>query len=275
MFEEVAPGVFSVSHRHVEGKNGIVIGERTAVAIDTGTYPDEGQAMAKFIQERGLSSDRLIYTHGHNDHILGSHAFKDGEVIASALTLSVMQQTLSASAKRQDTSLEQLEAQVAWPTITFTGELHLDLGGKHIRLFPTPGHSDDSISVYVEEDRVLIAADAIFSGIVPAIGAGDGRQLESTLHTFKEMEIEVIVPGHGAVLRGPNNIKEWLDWELDYLGRIRTFVREELNKGNSAEIVAGLTTFDKFIGGRLPIGKHGMVNRHRGTVTKIIQEELG
>ena len=52
MLTEVAPGVFGVDHRVAAGKNGIVSGERAALAIDTGHYPDERQAMADFIRAR-------------------------------------------------------------------------------------------------------------------------------------------------------------------------------------------------------------------------------
>ena len=34
MFSEEAPGVFSVASRFVDGKNGVVIGDRIALAID-------------------------------------------------------------------------------------------------------------------------------------------------------------------------------------------------------------------------------------------------
>ena len=50
MFTEVAPGIFSVDHQVVEGKNGIVFGSRVGLAIDTGNTPEEGRAMAAFLQ---------------------------------------------------------------------------------------------------------------------------------------------------------------------------------------------------------------------------------
>jgi hypothetical protein len=53
MFIELVPGVWSFDHRVVEGKNGIIVGSRGALAIDAGHYPDEGQAMADFIRGRG------------------------------------------------------------------------------------------------------------------------------------------------------------------------------------------------------------------------------
>jgi hypothetical protein len=56
MLTEVAPGVFGVDHRVAAGKNGIVSGERAALAIDTGHYPDEGQAMVDFPGQRACES---------------------------------------------------------------------------------------------------------------------------------------------------------------------------------------------------------------------------
>jgi acetyl-CoA carboxylase carboxyl transferase subunit alpha len=41
---EVAPGVFTLEHRVVEGKNAVIFGARGALAIDCGTDPDEGRA---------------------------------------------------------------------------------------------------------------------------------------------------------------------------------------------------------------------------------------
>jgi cyclase len=275
MLTEVAPGVFSVDHRVAAGKNGIVIGERAALAIDTGHYPDEGQAMADFIRAQGRAPDRLTFTHGHGDHILGSGGFLGAEVIAHVLTPSVMRGKLPMLAGRVGVSPEQLEAQIAWPTITFTGELRVDLGGKHVRLFPTPGHSEDSVSVYVEENHVLFGGDTVFSEIIPAIGDGDGAELESTLRALAEMDIEILVPGHGKIRHGTESVREWLGWLADYLARVRAFVRDELGRGQAPEVVADAVSYQRVVEGRLSPDKHGMVKRHRSTVEKIVREELG
>jgi hypothetical protein len=42
LVHELAPGVFSVDSRFVDGKNGIVIGKRAALAIDGSNCEDEG-----------------------------------------------------------------------------------------------------------------------------------------------------------------------------------------------------------------------------------------
>ena len=76
MFTEEASGVFGVASRFVDGKNGIVVGERAALAIDCSNYEDEGQAMADFICDKGFAPDRLVLTHGHGDHIGGNGHIK-------------------------------------------------------------------------------------------------------------------------------------------------------------------------------------------------------
>lgn len=275
MFTEVAPGVYAVDHRHVEGKNGIVIGERATLAIDAGSHPDEGQAMADDIRAQGRQADRLAYTHGHGDHVLGSAAFRGGETYAHVLTPWVMQRTLSRVAERTGIPKAQLEAQVSWPTTTFTGELSLDLGGKHVRLFPTPGHSPDSISVYVKEGRVLFGGDTVFSEFVPAVSDGHALTLESTLWVLLDLEIEVLVPGHGPVVYGAAESRAWLEWLADYLVRVRALVIDGLDQGEPPAALAEALSFQQVVGDRIPAGKHGMVDRHRAVVNKVIQEELG
>lgn len=271
---EVASGVFSVDHRVVEGKNGIVIGQRATLAIDTGNYPDEGQAMVDFIQTHGLAPRLLVLTHGHGYHILGSSAFARADVISHALTPEVIQRTVPQLAKRAGVVPEQLTSQISWPTLCFTDELRVDLGSKHVRLFPTPGHSVDCISPYVKEDQVLFGGDAVFSSIILVVSEGDSAVLESTLRALAEMPIGTLVPGHGPILVGKSAVRGWLCWLADYLARVRALVREKLDRGSGPEAVADAAGFEKLVGHRIPAGKHGMIRRHSATVEKIIREEM-
>jgi glyoxylase-like metal-dependent hydrolase (beta-lactamase superfamily II) len=273
MISKVAPGVFVVDHECVEGKNGIVIGERAALAIDTGIAPQEGQAMADFIRSRKHDPDRLAFTHGHGDHVLGSAAFLGAEVIASRQSPALMRQSLPQWAERAGVSPDDLEARIAWPNMTFVGGLYIDLGDKHVRLFGTPGHSPDSISAYVEEDRVLFAGDTVFSGILPSISNGDSRELQAALRMLSNMRVEVLVPGHGAVLQGVENVQEWLQWLIAYLERVQAFVRAGLEKGQESEAIVALAEYGHLVGDRVPMDAHNMFERHRNVVVKIVQEE--
>ena len=273
MFSEEAPSVFSVASRFVDGKNGLIFGSRRALAVDGSNFPDEGQAMADFVRGRGWEPSRLVLTHGHGDHILGAAPLAGGEVFAHALTPGVMREQIPAFARRWEASEAEAEARLAWPTVTFRGDLWMDLGDKRVRVFETPGHSVDGTSVYVEEDRLLFPGDTVVTGIVPAIGNGDSRAMEATLRRLMELEVEVLVPGHGRVLHGADRVQDWLRWQAGYLSGVRARVREALDGGKDAEAAADTADFETLIGNRLPADAHGMPGRHRATVMRIVEEE--
>jgi cyclase len=272
MFTEIAAGIFAVEHRVVEGKNGIVFGQRMALAIDAGHEPEEGQAMAAFIRERGMTPDRLALTHGHGDHVLGGGALAGGEVFAHAATPGVIRRHLPGWAERAGLSPDEMRARLPLPTITFTDELQIDLGGRAARLFPAPGHSEDGVCVFLEEERILFAGDSVVTGIVPAIGDGDSRTLEESLRRLAGMEIEQVVAGHGPVLRGADRVREWIGWLAEYLAGIRAAVWTGLDRGEEPTRVAEAVKFRAHVGNRLPEERHGMPRRHRNTVEKIVAE---
>lgn len=274
MFSEVADGVFSVDSRFVEGKNGIILGRRGALTVDVGLYPDEGQAMADFVRSKGWQPDRVVLTHGHHDHVLGGVAYQGAEVFAHIKTPDVIRENLPAWAGRMKEPAEQLAARVLWPTVTFSHELTIGLGDKHCRVFPTPGHSPDSVSVLVSEGQVLFTGDAAVTGIVPAVQFYDAGLTEASQRMLATLDAEVMVTGHGPVIRGRAQVRDWLLWQADYLARVRERVRRELRRGLDPDLVLKMVSYDEFVGKRLPADRHNMTGRHVNTVNKIIQEEL-
>jgi len=275
MFEEIAAGVFSAEHEVAEGKNAIVFGRRGALAIDGGTYEREGQAMADFIREKGYQPDRLALTHGHGDHVLGAKPLAAGEVYAHAKTPGVIRRHAVSWAARQEREVDELIGALVMPTITYTHELCIDLGDLSVRFLPTPGHSEDGVSAYVKEHKLLIGGDAVVTGIVPAIGDGDSRVLEASLRALAQMDIEVLLPGHGPAVYGKQEVRGWIEWEAGYLAGARARVRDLLAAGLVGEALLDEVSFDELVKGRLSSEKHGMRKRHRATVEVILQEEIG
>lgn len=273
MFTEEAPGVFSVASRFVDGLNGVIVGKRGAIAIDCSNYVDEGQAIADFIRERGHKTNDIVLTHGHGDHIYGAEPLNSGQVFGHVHTTPKIQSQLTTIAKTWECSEEAATSKLPWPTVSYQDELWIDLGDKHLWMFPTPGHSNDGVSVYVEEDKLLFSGDSVVNGIVAAIGDGDSAILESSLGRLMELDIEILVPGHGFTIHGREQVRDWLRWQAGYLASVRDRVREELNLGKDREAVAQAVDFEMFIGDRLPIDRNGMPKRHRNTVDKIVEEE--
>ncbi len=272
VFEEVAPGIFTAEHAVAEGKNAIILGERRALSVDAGTHADEGAAMARFVADRGYDVDRFALTHGHSDHVLGSSAFAACDVYAHALTPPAMERGIPGWAGRQDVSEHECRAALAWPTVTFTDELSVDLGEVTVRMLRTPGHSEDGVSMWIPSRRALVAGDAVPTCIVPAIGDGDSRVLQATLYRLMAMEIDVLISGHGPVLHGVTRTREWLGWLAAYLAGIRTAVTVLAHAGAAVEDIAEQIAFEDHARNHLPADMHGMPRRHRATVDAIVRE---
>ncbi|MCZ6636459.1 MAG: MBL fold metallo-hydrolase, partial [bacterium] len=273
MFTEEAPGVYSVASRFVDGKNGIVVGERGAVAVDGSNYEEEGQAMADFIRGQGFEPNRLMLTHGHGDHILGAGPLAGGDVYGHVLTPEVIRSQASRQAEKWGVSVAEAEDRLLKVNVVFKDELWLDLGNKRVWVFPTPGHSPDGVSIFVEEDRLLFAGDSVVNGIVAAIGNGHSEVLQQSLNKLMKMDIDVLVPGHGTTIHGADKIQDWLRWQAGYLSSVRAVVREGLDAGKALESVVESVDYETFIGDRLPADRNGMVQRHRATVGKIVEEQ--
>jgi glyoxylase-like metal-dependent hydrolase (beta-lactamase superfamily II) len=158
--------------------------------------------------------------------------FPQADVVAHALCRTLLTQIGVPALEEVRVEESELEDVVLrLPGITFEdGELGLRLGGRLIRLIHAPGHTEDSVMVYVEDDRVLFAADTIMP--VPSIVDGDMDALRVSLQKVAELPIENMVQGHGEViLRG--EVKGIVETSLGYLDTIEAKVARalEVDKG--------------------------------------------
>ncbi len=211
---------------------GAITGPQWAVVIDTLALPEETLAMRAFIEEQlGVPVRYVINTHYHADHTWGNCFFPGATIVSHLRCREMIEQRGPASlesARRQNPVFRQVK--LVPPHLTFSdGNLSLRVGKKNLILMPTPGHSQDGISVLVEEDRVLFAGDAFMP--LPYIVDGDPELLTNTIKSMAKMGLENIVQGHGdIILRG--EIDEAVKDNIAYLSTIRKSVKAALKKKN-------------------------------------------
>ena len=278
MPEKIAPGVYTLDHRVVEGKNAVVFGARGALAIDCGSDVEEGRASLNVARGRRPESLWLAMTHCHGDHALGSAAFWETgcEAIAHDAFPSNLRRHLERRALRAEggVSADDAAARLTSPTITFSDELRLDLGGKTLRFLHTPGHSADSACMYLEEERILFGGDTVVTCIPPAFGDGDSRAMETSFARLRELSVETLVAGHGRVLRGAEQIRAHLDWLVDYVSASRAAVERtrSTNKEDWIEAALREAPVERLYGPHIDLEAHGNNGRHRATITKLVEE---
>ncbi len=217
---------------------GAVTGPSWATVIDTLALPEETLAMRAVIEEElGVPVRYVINTHYHADHSWGNCFFPGATVIGHSRSREIMLERGQASlesARRTTPAFKQVK--IVPPHLTFDeGSLVLRVGKKNLILMGTPGHSQDGISVLVEEDRVLFAGDAFLP--LPYIVDGDPEDLVNTIKKIGKMGLENIIQGHGdIVLRG--EIDDAVKENLGYLSTIRKLVRTAMKKRNPLDALA-------------------------------------
>ncbi len=237
---------------------GAVVSPEGAVIIDTLPFPAETAEISDFIQNQLNTPVRyVINTHHHADHTYGTCLFKNADVVAHRKCrdlLDTVGRKGLAQAKGDTPELEMVE--VVLPNILLTrGTLDLHLGKKTLTLTHSPGHSHDSITVLVKEDRILFAADTMMP--LPYFVDGDIDDIERSLRIIPPMGLENIVQGHGElILRG--EIDDAVRSNLRYLDNVRKKVTRHIEKRRLRE---GLSQIDIESCGKNRIALTGLAAR--------------
>ncbi|MBK8417671.1 MBL fold metallo-hydrolase [Candidatus Villigracilis saccharophilus] len=243
--ERVSENVFWFqSEVYAQVTAGVIVGPQWAVVIDTLALPEETLGMREFIEhELGVQVRYVINTHYHADHTWGNCFFPGATVIGHARCRELLIEHGVPSlegAKKQNPNLRQVK--IVPPHLTFdSGELTMRVGKKNLVFSQSFGHSEDSISVLVEEDRVLFASDAFMP--LPYIVDGDLDELTVSIKKIGKMGLENIIQGHGdIILRG--EIDAAVKENLNYLNNIKKAVKSAGKRKNVEEYLDSITIED-------------------------------
>ena len=240
--ERVSENVFWFqSEVYAQVTAGVIVGPQWAVVIDTLALPEETLGMREFIEhELGVQVRYVINTHYHADHTWGNCFFPGATVIGHAkcreLLIELGIPSLE-SARKQNPSLRQVK--IVPPHLTFaSGELTMRVGKKNLVFSQAFGHSDDGISVLVEEDRVLFAGDAFMS--LPYVVDGDIDDMLASIKRIGRLGLENIIQGHGdIILRG--EIDAAVKENLNYLNNIKKAVKSAGKRKDVDEYLDSIT----------------------------------
>lgn len=224
------------SETYAQVTAGVIAGPKWAVVIDT-LMPQESLAMRDFIESKlNLSVRYVINTHHHADHSWGNCFFPAATIIAHDLCRQMLKDRSPSALEvaRQDNALYK-QLTIVPPQITFQkGSINLKVGKKHLQIYCTPGHSDDGISVLVEEDRILFTGDAFMP--VPFIVEGNIDQYIASTQSTLDLGLENIIQGHGEIiLRG--EIEDKVKENITYLKSIQKAVNTARRRKNPVEVL--------------------------------------
>ena len=215
---------------------GFIVTSEGIIMVDAPLLPTEASAWLREVSEYGQIR-YIINTDHHRDHALGS-TFFPGVVIAHKMTRRrlVLSERAIEQLRAFLTDADPEGAQMAaeyrpkLPGITFSRKLTLYSGRHIIQLIHLPGHTPNTIGVYLPQEKALFAGDSLVNGQRPFLGQANTASWLKTLERIKAMDVEVMIPGHGAPCG-----KEALEDLANYIRQVRQQVAAAIAKGLSKE----------------------------------------
>jgi len=161
----------------------------------------------------------LVLTHCHIDHCGGIPEFVSRfgvKVVAHQAGAEVL---ASRDALRTAATWYNMDVPEIAVDQTFSApELRLRVGGQELICLHTPGHSPDSISVYLDREgrRVLFGQD-VHGPFHPALGS-DVKQWRQSMEQLLALQADVLCEGHFGVYQPAAKVAAYI---RSYLKQVR------------------------------------------------------
>ena len=177
--------------------NVYLIKDEKTVLIDAGTGQDDCVEISVNKALDGRELDYLINTHAHFDHCGGNSRFNDAEVMihrddAKELLSGVLYGTSKFFGDDVPQKFDRL----------LVGGDKIELGHAVLEVLHTPGHTMGSISLFLEDDKILFTGDTLFTngGFGRTDLGGDEKILLQTLEALQDVNFELLYPGHEVIV---------------------------------------------------------------------------
>jgi cyclase len=241
---------------------GLIVDGESSLLVDTlfdlkltGEMLDE---MKRKVPQAG-TIDTLVNTHANGDHTFGNQLAGGARIVASKQTAEEMMEFPPAALEALTEMAPQMGLtgefmlecfgkfdfagiELTPATETFNGTFDLRVGDKDVQLIEVgPAHTRGDTLVLVPGDRVLFSGDILFHGGHPIVWAGPVSNWIAACDRILEMDVDVIVPGHG-----PLADKEAIRELRSYFEYIEAEARKRFEAGMTVLEAAKDIALDKY-----------------------------
>lgn len=141
----------------------------------------------------------ILLTHAHYDHIAGIPAVRE-QIGDCPIHCHEKDETMLRDPEK-NMSLWSGETVSFEADETFDGSSSFEIGGEHLTVLETPGHTPGSVSFHLEQSQLLFAGDTLFK---EGIGRTDlpGGDHQALLTSIRQNIMSLprgttVLPGHG------------------------------------------------------------------------------
>jgi hydroxyacylglutathione hydrolase len=211
---EVSGGVFAISD-HGWDKAYLVVGSKKALLVDTTWGMGDLAGAVRAITRLPLT---VVLTHGHSDHVSGSHQFAQVHIARDDMRL-LRQSFRRATRRRFAASFAHVlqkqgfspaewgEASLGTVTAVRDGDA-FELGGRRLEVVACPGHTRGCISLFDARAGCLFTGDSLLEGdiLVHLIDDALETYVESLERLGRLPGVRRLLPGHARTPISPKLI---------------------------------------------------------------------
>lgn len=217
---------------HVEDvKSYLIEGARDVAVLDTGMGVGDFAGLVARLSDR---RPRVVQTHAHWDHIGASRRFAEvlvhpaeADGLRAGYPADRFARKFAAEAVDRTRLPAGFDTAAGIPGREPTGWLEhgdrIDLGGRELEVFHTPGHSPGGVTFLDRQGRALFPGDLLYLGRMFVFFPGsDPAAFRDSLRLAAELagDVDAVYPAHDASPITPHDVREICDaFETVWAGR--------------------------------------------------------
>ena len=225
--------------------SGVVIGDDAVMVLDTQATPVMAADVIRRIREvTDKPIKYVVLSHYHAVRVLGASAYGASEIIASEDTRDLIVERGAADMKSEIERFPRLFQSVetipglTWPTMTFKGEMTVWLGKIEVRLMQLGrGHTKGDTVAWLPQQKNLFSGDLVEFDATPYAGDAYFRDWPQTLDNIAALGPEKLVPGRGAALVTPEQVRAGLAGTRNFIADVHASVEAGVKAGKNLNAV--------------------------------------
>ena len=225
---------------------GVIVGDDAVMVLDTQATPAMAADVIRRIREVTDKPIRyVLLTHYHAVRVLGASAYGAEHIIASEDTRDLIvergeQDKASEIGRfpRLFRNVESVPPGLTWPTITFRGKMTLWLGSLEVQLLQLGrGHTKGDTVAWLPQQKILFSGDLVEYDATPYAGDAYFNDWPATLDAVEALGAEKLVPGRGAALVTPEQVRAGIDGTRGFIRDVRAAVQAGVAAGEDLKAV--------------------------------------
>ena len=224
---------------------GIIVGDNAVMVIDTQATPVMARDVIRRIRDVTDKPVRyVVLSHYHAVRVLGASAYEPEHVISSRDTYELILERGEHDMKSEIERFPRLFRDVesvpglTWPSMVFDKRLTLWLGSLQVELMQLGrGHTKGDTVAWLPQEKIMFSGDLVEFGATPYCGDAYLADWPETLDAIAALAPQKLVPGRGASLMTPHDVKAGLDGTRAFVTAMYEQVRKGAGEGKDLRTV--------------------------------------